>query len=37
VLGQPDLLAAEVGKGQVGDLEVDAIADIGSQPLPGNS
>ena len=31
VLGQPDLLAAEFGEGQVGDLEVDAVADIGGQ------
>ena len=31
VLGQPDLLAAELGQGQVGHLVVDAVADIGGQ------
>ena len=33
VLGQPDLLAAELGQGQVGHLVVDAVADICGQPL----
>ena len=32
VLGQPDLLAAELGQGQVGHLVVDAVADICGQP-----
>ncbi len=31
VLGQPDLLAAELGQRQVGDLVVDAVAHIGGQ------
>ena len=31
VLGQPDLLAAELGQAQIGDLVVDAIADIDGQ------
>ena len=33
MLGQPDFLPAELGQGQVGDLEVDPVADIGGQPL----
>ena len=33
VLGQPDLLAAELGQGQVGHLVIDAVANIGGQPL----
>ena len=33
VLGQPDLLAAELGQRQVGHLVVDAVADIGGQCL----
>ena len=37
VLGQADLLAAELGQGQIGHLVVDAVADIGGQPLPRNS
>jgi len=28
VLGQPDLLAAELGQRQIRNLEVDAVADI---------
>jgi hypothetical protein len=33
VLGEPDLLAAELRQGQISHLEIDAVAHVGGQPL----